>query len=288
MPDGFVAQPPPSLTRLLRLLPAKMRGKSRLARLLLGSRLTQGPFLIEGAAGSKFLLPNAEETVGFHMLISGIYEPDEVNWVLDRLHPGDTFVDVGANIGLYTVMAAQRVGPTGRVVAIEASRDVFPYLAHNVALNNLTNVSLFEMAADSTASDNRVFFKAPMDRFGSGTMTPEFGGSPIDVVARPLDTILAEAGIAGPVRVMKVDVEGFEDRVFAGAKNLLDSDEGPDVIFEFYDWAEREAAAPGSAQRRLVEFGYAIGRLDANGHEEPLTDILTSGGATLVAGRRRQ
>ncbi len=78
MPDGFVAQPPPSLTRLLRLLPAKMRGKSRLARLLLGSRLTQGPFLIEGAAGSKFLLPNAEETVGFHMLISGIYEPDRL------------------------------------------------------------------------------------------------------------------------------------------------------------------------------------------------------------------
>src|SRR5207249_2412898 len=70
----------------------------------------------------------------------GMWEPHISRWIDERLSPGDTFIDVGANIGYYSLLAARRVGPTGSVVAIEPSPKTFRALEANLAQNRLKNV----------------------------------------------------------------------------------------------------------------------------------------------------
>jgi FkbM family methyltransferase len=83
------------------------------------------------------------------MFVGGSFEPNEFAWLDTILRPGMTFVDVGANDGLYALFAAQRVGPQGKVLAIEPSQREFMRLDRNLRLNRLTNVRAFRLAASS-------------------------------------------------------------------------------------------------------------------------------------------
>ncbi len=268
-----------AMGHLLRALPVGMRGKARLARLLLKSDLTTRDLTVDGADGMSFLLPSLAESIGFHLFIDGIYEPDEVRWVLAQLTPGDIFVDVGANIGAFSVPAGRKVGATGRVIAIEASPRISAYLTRNVALNDLTNVTILNLAADRVSRDSVPFYDAPVERFGFGSLTPAYGGTMTTVPARRLDDILAAQAI-GRVKILKIDVEGFEAAVLTGAEQILCGPNPPMVLFEFYDWAERTAGTVGESQRLLRDWGYQIwpmGSLTAaplGEHDTPVGNLV--------------
>ena len=76
------------------------------------------------------------------MLAYGTWEPVETSLLLDNLRPGDTVIDVGANVGYYTLLAARKVGPRGKVVAFEPDPESFSFLKRNVKANGFTNVVL--------------------------------------------------------------------------------------------------------------------------------------------------
>lgn len=152
----------------LRQLPVGMRGKARLARLLLGRAIDATDTTLQLSDGSRMLIPSVAEPIGFHMLIDGAYEHDELTWLLSHVGPGDVVVDVGANIGGFTIPLARRVGPTGRVIAIEASNRIAQYLRHNVRANALENVTVVETAVSDHADEHTLFYDAPTNRFGSG------------------------------------------------------------------------------------------------------------------------
>ena len=271
----------------LRCLPTAMRGKARLARLLLGPTLRERDVLVHGRDDSVFAVPSLSEPVAFHLVVNGVYEADEVAFALSRLRAGSVFVDVGANIGPYTVPAARKVGPAGRVVAVEASPRVFPYLAHNVELNQLSNVRLVQCAALAQDRENVPFYDAPPDHFGMGALAAQFNAQPVGVQARTLDSVLTEAGV-DRVDLLKVDVEGFEFDVFMGAERLLRGQQPPPILFEFCDWAEarRASGQPGDAQRLLRSWGYQVWRLrDLCRQRRPLENVLTEGFDSLVAVR---
>lgn len=269
----------------LRLLPPEMRGKARFARLLLGSGLSDQNVQLHARYGCRFVVPSLRESVGFHLLIDGVYEFEAVEFLLRRLRAGSVFIDVGANIGVFTVPAAKKVGLTGIVLAIEPSPRVFPYLKWNVTLNGLVNVRLSQCAAFDQDECILPFYEAPIEHFGMGSLAAQFHDHPIPVPAQTLDHILNEHQIER-VDVLKVDVEGLEAAVFRGAERLLTGDAPPLILFEFCDWAE--ARVPGSrmgdAQRVLREWGYQIWQLSAliQGMP-PLSNVLTSGFETLVA-----
>jgi FkbM family methyltransferase len=271
----------------LRRLPRAMRGKTRLARLLLGPSLQDRDLLVHGNNDCLFAVPSVSEPVGFHLVVNGVYEADEVAFALRALQPGGVFLDVGANIGTYTVPAAKRVGPNGRVVAVEASPGVFPYLARNICLNGLSNVRLVQCAALAENAGAVPFYEAPPDHFGMGALSEQFGATPVEVQARTLDTVLSECGLDS-VDLLKVDVEGFEVDVFAGAERLLTGDRPPRILFEFCDWAEARRASghPGDAQRLLRDCGYRVWRLqELLRGRPPLKEVLTDGFEALVAMR---
>ena len=275
------------LSKLFRLLPSRTPLKTRLASLLLKNSLREEDIMINDKNGCFYKVPSLREPIAFHTLINGIYEPPLANLLCNRLTCGNTFVDVGANIGVITIPVAKKIGDRGHVVAIEASPSIFQYLEHNVTLNRLSNITLHNCAAFHNDSDNLPFYEAPVEKFGMGSLSAQFNSKPIATQARTLDNILTEQGIQH-VDFLKVDVEGFEAAVFRGARCLLTSSKSPVIIFEFCDWAEDRVTGQikGDAQRILMEWGYSIWRLsDFSLNKSPLRNIITNGCDILVANK---
>src|SRR5688500_12119737 len=119
------------ISKVFRCLPVGLPGKTRLARYLLGSCLQAKDVKLDGLSGSRFMIPSLLEPIGFYLLVDGVYEPEVINFVLNHLMSGSVFVDIGANIGVFTIPASKKVSSTGRVIAIEASPSIFPYLQQN-------------------------------------------------------------------------------------------------------------------------------------------------------------
>lgn len=274
-----------NLARPLRLLPPGLPGKARLARLLLGRSLEARDVIVRNAHGHSMLIPQLGSPIGIELLIHGIYEPRELNLVLSRLTEGSIFVDVGANIGAYTLPCSRKVGAGGLVVSIEASPRMYEYLKYNVDKNALSNVRVLNMAIGNRVGAS-AFWEAPPSSFGMGSLAPQFHNDPVQVSASTLDAVLESLQV-GHVNVLKIDVEGFEEAVFLGGEKLLRGRTPPTILFEFLDWAEARAGfRPGGAQAILRRWGYSLWTLaDFLRRLPPLDSPLTNGGAMLVAVR---
>jgi FkbM family methyltransferase len=155
-------------------------------------------------------------------------EPD-LDLALEVLQPGDWAIDVGANIGHYTIPMARRVAPRGRVIAIEPVLETFELLGCNVNAAGVTNVTLLNLASSSAA--RRVRIAVPRDASGFRWLTRariSDGEDPRDtgrdageeVLALPVDRLCPE----GPIRLVKIDAEGHEAQVIEGMRALLRRD----------------------------------------------------------------
>jgi FkbM family methyltransferase len=144
----------------------------------------------------------------------GLPDYDEMHFMKRFLRPGDAYIDGGAHDGLYTVLAASLVGPDGRVDAFEASPKAVARLAENVALNDLSSVTI-HAAALSNANGLIDFV---IDRGeGNRMQTPDLlGHSAIQVGTVTLDTLGARFYAMG-----KLDIEGAEPLALLGAKEML-------------------------------------------------------------------
>lgn len=164
------------------------------------------------------------------------------------VRPGMTVLDVGGNIGLYTVLLSRLVGPAGRVVSFEPDPELFRLLRENCALNGCTNVEAHNLAL-GRRRDRLVLRKLILN---SGDNTLGQGGSrhfrqevAIEVVA--LDEFLP--GLRPDL--VKIDVQGWELEVLRGMERLLATEPPPALLLEFWPEGFRRAGYPAEA---LVEF----------------------------------
>jgi FkbM family methyltransferase len=258
------------------------RGKKRVARMLLSNSARARSYLVQDRAGNQMLLPNLLEPGGLCVAVDGGYELQIQKFLENRLESNSVLVDVGANIGFLTVPLTRKAS---RVIAIEASPKVQPYLRQNVQLNGLSNVTIVECAASLPGNSSVPLYIPPMSHFGMASTAPQFGVEPVSVPASPLDTILDTLGVSD-VTAMKVDVEGYEAHVFLGASKLLSR--GTAIVFEFLDWAENRAfpGKAGWAQEILFDAGYRLWQLSEFVKEgAPLRAPLRSGQSDIVAVR---
>jgi len=154
-----------------------------------------------------------------------VHEPDVWPHVMKALRPGDTFVDVGANIGLYALAAANRVGPNGRVIVCEPDPVNLRLLRGNITVSKLSSrVEVIEAAIG--ASSGRIAFTT-----GNGVLSAVASGTSAgnaSVRLATLDEILPNRR----ADVLKIDVEGYEEAVLRGAGGLLgDPARRPRAIF---------------------------------------------------------
>ena len=192
----------------------------------------------------------------------GAFEPKETTLVKETLRPGMTFLDVGANFGYFTLLAASRVGAGGRVVAVEPSPLAAGRLKQNVEANSLRQVSVHQMGL-SAESGTLDLYISPAD-FHSPTMSASSGGEPVSVPVRRLDDCLDEWGVER-VDLMKMDVEGHEPFVLRGAGDALSSGRIRAVLVEFNDHWLREQ---GSSPQELYDIFRTAGYVDTGGTAE--------------------
>jgi FkbM family methyltransferase len=202
-------------------------GKKKLWSIVLMHYLGLEPpkwdFTVRTIFGSK-ISGNTRDAVGRYIFYFGVWEPNLTSWIRRRLAPGDVFIDVGANIGYYSLLASRLVGNSGKVVAVEVLPAIFSALQGNLRKNDVHNVRAVNCAVWDREQTITVFTDAE-DLPGQTTVSPTWADkyhlqSHVQVSAAPLSTIL-EAEEIKTARLIKIDVEGAEWQVVSGMKSIM-------------------------------------------------------------------
>jgi FkbM family methyltransferase len=185
-------------------------------------------------------------------------EPETVRWILDNFGPGDTLFDIGANIGLYAILAAVH-NPAGKVIAVEPMAATFARLCENSALNGLQNLHPYCVAVSSenglgTLNLASLDAASSMHSVGASEMTESFGEQVVIRTGIGLATIDRLAACTGVPSLIKIDVDGGEDAVLAGAAGVLHDPRLRSMLTEF-NWID----GSGQKSRRdhpLLQAGF--------------------------------
>jgi FkbM family methyltransferase len=184
---------------------------------------------------------------------TGVWEPFESTMMLGLLKPLDQFIDVGANIGWYALAAAARVGAGGHVIAIEPDSDNFKLLEANVAQNSSVSITPFRCAVGS--AQGRGIMSASRTNKGDQRVRNSVDGtqpahSADTVRIETLDSLLerTERFDIDRLRVIKIDVQGFEADVLKGAAQLLSRLPARVLIFLEFEPSLLRDNSPSSCQ----------------------------------------
>lgn len=155
-----------------------------------------------------------------YLYIFGTWEPHISNWISRRLKPGDLFIDIGANVGYYSLLAAHLVGAEGRVIAIEPSPSIRAKLQNNIDLNSYRNIDVLGYAISSERG-KIPFYMGPPESIGMSSMLQRdeltYEG---EVECCPLGD-LVDAETWQRAHIVKIDVEGAELEVVKSLLPLL-------------------------------------------------------------------
>jgi len=218
--------------------------------------------------------------VGNNILANLEWEPHVTRLFVEHLSEGMTVLDIGANIGYFTFLAASRVGPSGRVWAIEPNHRNVSYLLATRALNGFRQVEIIQAAA----SDRWEVLCLATD-YSNGTVIKPDGTDPDHfsepVMAFPLDAVLSTSGQIG---VIKIDVEGAEARALKGMLTRLESDR-PVVFSEFTPSAlpPISGVSPGDYLSLFTDRGYSLTVLEKSGPKSMTASALLEYAAAMSA-----
>jgi FkbM family methyltransferase len=184
--------------------------------------LRAGPLDVD-YQGARFRFHHQVSATERGALFNPEYNREELDFLRSHIPPGGVAVDVGANVGTFALPLARHVGPTGLVIAIEPHPVTHARLAFNRDASALPQVKLFAVAAGD--SDGEVMIETDGVNLGASHIVVGAAGSEaIKVPSLRLQAILEQAG-ATRIDALKIDVEGFEDRVltcfFRHAPDLL-------------------------------------------------------------------
>jgi FkbM family methyltransferase len=222
-------------------------------------------FVAPTVFGSR-LAGNTQDTIQQYIYYFGIFEPNLTHWIKSRLAPGDVFVDVGANIGYFSLLASSLIGPGGLVVAIEASPTIFRLLQQNLGRNHRSNVRAVNVAA-SDAKGLVKLFRGPEHNIGMTGLFAEQDGIQMEfealVEAEPLGRILREVE-SRRARLIKIDVEGAEWSAARGMAEVLASGRTDlEVIVEIHpDPLAQQGKSAGDVIRVFGDAGFYAYYLD--------------------------
>lgn len=228
---------------------------------------------IPGVVGLKMFLHPDDQAMSPYIDVNRIWEPNQTHWFVRTVRPGDTVVDVGANVGYYTILAAKLAGPTGKVYAFEPDPTCVALLRKNVALNGLTNVIIEQKAVSNRPGKLKLFLST--ENMGDHRTIDEGNRNFVEVDAVTLDGYFA----GKVVNVVKIDVQGFEAIVFDGMADLDRRSNRLATFIEFWPYGYRRAGGPNADEMiaSALARGYQIGNLghgnDAAGAVNELVSV---------------
>lgn len=203
------------------------------------------------------------------LYVQGSYEPNQIYFLLNTLRPGDTFLDVGAHTGVYSMIAAKQVGQRGRVIAVEPSRREFERLVSHLRLNRLANVNAVNAALSDREGEAEL--KVAGEPYTGHNTLGHFAYEETwlerieKVKTATMDSLTAALDLTR-LDMIKIDVEGSEMAILHGAENTLKRYR-PALLFENPDkpsspkneQAEKVWALLKQAGYRLHAYGLDTG-----------------------------
>lgn len=203
--------------------------------------------------------------LGQYIYLTGTYEPPTAKIIADILSPGDTFIDIGANAGFFTLLASSKVGDSGNVIAFEPVPSMKKRITDNISLNSMNNITIH-----STAVSNKhgvlPLFEGPVGHKGISSLRPiNDASATLQVTTAPLDSFIDSFT---SVKLIKIDVEGAEQLAVEGMQGII-KEFHPFLIIEITDKYLRSFGHDAiTLTRKLIETGYTMYAIRPEGLEE--------------------
>jgi FkbM family methyltransferase len=208
-------------------------------------------------AGGYAFACDLRDHIARDVFVTGAYAPQETALLRAILRPGATFVDVGANWGYFTLLAAHLVGDTGRVLALEPDPRMHRLLATNVAENGLRQVTALAAAAsDRTERRTLSGFDASGENWGVSSLVAAGEGPRFEVETRRMDDVTDELGVDA-IDLLKMDIEGAEVMALRGMARGLAAGRYRRVLVELHPSLHpRGAALAADVAELFARAGY--------------------------------
>lgn len=207
-------------------------------------------------------VPGEEWRLAAYHTFRGVLEPGLTRRFRETLRPGMVVVDVGANIGMYTLIAARLIGSSGRVISFEPTPRTFAILKDNIQINGLLETGVVELHSIAIADRiGTARFGVYARNSGHNTLFPE---GP-DATVIEVKTTTLDAALAGVPRVdvIKIDAEGAEPLIWAGMSATLARSPGVRVFVEFAPaLLQRSGHDPAAFFDRLQSDGFRVHAVD--------------------------
>jgi len=222
-------------------------------------RLTKPSGLVlVNVQGNKMYVDTQDTGVAPYLLQWGVYEKDETSLFKELVKKGMTVVDVGANIGYYTLLAARLVGEKGRVFAFEPDPHNFELLCKNVEINGFGEIVVPVQKAVSSKSGKIKLFQDKRNLGGhslSEANVDKYSFIMVDVTS--LDDFFKNQ--SGKVDLVKMDIQGSEMGALEGMKRVLSESKDIMILTEFWPAGLKNAGSSADAFiTKLLEYGFLI------------------------------
>lgn len=260
--DGFAR------TRIARTAPGSLLARyatNHLVPIIARGSFEPGEHEIDGV---RIIIPETAGTGGEPFMVLGMYERGEIRYVSESLQPGDGMVDVGAHIGYFALHAASAVGPDGFVLAVEPTPASAEVLRRAVELNGFDDrIHVAEAAASSTSGRGSLGTSDKSPMFNTLELDTISVDAEVDVRLATIDELLDEAGWPR-VDIIKMDVEGHEAEVIAGASATLERYPEVRVMFELSGTSDERYDVSSSTIDRFEAAGFSFYILSPKGELE--------------------
>lgn len=206
--------------------------------------------------GHKMFLDSKDS---LYLSIHGIHEPFVTEFVKKEVKKGNVVLDIGANIGYYTLIFAKMVGEDGKVFAFEPDPTNFSLLKKNVEINDYKNVVLVQKAVSNKTGKGKLYISE--DNLGAHTIYNSNDNRQwIEIEVIRLDDYFKNYN--GKIDFIKIDIEGAEYEAIQGMRNLLKRN-NVTIVTEFNTFAlKRSIIQPEEYLKLLIELGFKLYELN--------------------------
>lgn len=242
-----------------------------LPKLLLPNIKRSGQHVLTTIHGVKLLIdPVQDRGVEASLYETGTYEKGTIHFMKTQLKSGDTFLDIGANIGLMTCIASQLVGATGKVIAVEANPNTVDILRYNRTLNACDNVEILPIGVSDFSGKAMIYENWSVNR-GGASLINQSDQPGVEIDIEKLDDLYDENTA---LHIVKIDVEGKEPEVIRGAINWF-SKQRPIFIIEVSEQREKEKGATPEAVYRIIESLGSYSFFKQKGTKERISKLIS-------------
>ena len=230
----------------------KLSSIGRFVKWQVGSRLVRGSIVYEWINGSKFLVKTGETGLTGN-IYTGLHEFPDMGFLLHVLRSEDFFVDVGANVGAYTILACSAVGASG--IAFEPVPSTYKRLVENMRLNFLDE-KVICVNKGVGSKKGSIAFTSDRDTTNHALVPGEKCENVVDVEVTTLDSVLTSVLTNECPTLIKIDVEGYEVPVLEGAQDTLKKEALHSVIMELNGSGSRYGYDESQILEMMSDYGF--------------------------------